>query len=111
MSTTEEGRNAEKYVSEYLTALKHKIVSLNWRTRWCEIDIVSTKKNCVYFTEVKYRSNNNWGGGLDYITPQKQKQMKFSAEFWLHSNNWKGEAFLLAAEVDKSGKINLIELM
>ena len=110
MSTTDEGRNAEKYVSEYLTTLKHKIVSLNWRTRWCEIDIVSTKKNCVYFTEVKYRSNDSWGGGLEYITHKKLKQMKFAAEFWLHENKWNGQVSLQAAEVDNQSNINLIEL-
>ena len=69
------GDKAEELVAEFLRGQKHKIVDRNWRTRWCEIDIVSTKDECVYFTEVKYRSSSQWGSGLDYITPKKLKQI------------------------------------
>ncbi|MDO8265740.1 MAG: YraN family protein [Candidatus Saccharibacteria bacterium] len=110
MSTTEDGREAETLVAKYLENNKHKIISKNWRTRWCEIDVVSAKKKCVYFTEVKFRSSNDWGGGLEYITPKKLKQMKFAAELWLNENNWKNDVILQAAEVDKTGKIYLTEV-
>lgn len=110
MSTTEAGREAEALVAEYLERKKHKILSKNWRTRWCEIDVVSTCKQTVYFTEVKYRSSDYWGGGLEYITPKKLKQMRFAAEFWLHSNKWTGQSVLQACEVDFDRNINLIEL-
>jgi uncharacterized protein (TIGR00252 family) len=110
MSTTSIGRDAEELVAQKLQADGHKIVSLNWRTRWCEIDIVSTNKKCAYFTEVKYRGSNDWGGGLEYITKKKLRQMKFAAEFWLSDNKWKGESILQAAEVDSTNSINLVEL-
>lgn len=104
------GDKAEELVAEFLRGQKHKIVDRNWRTRWCEIDIVSTKDECVYFTEVKYRSSSQWGSGLDYITPKKLKQMEFAAEFWLSKNNWDGESVLQAAEVDSDDEIELIEI-
>lgn len=110
MSTTSTGREAEDAVAEYLKDGGHKILEQNWRTRWCEIDIISKKGKCVYFTEVKYRSNSAWGSGFDYITPKKLKQMKFAAEFWLAHNNWSGESQLLAAEVDSQLSIQLIEI-
>ncbi len=110
MSTTKTGREAESLVAEWLKKQGHKIVSMNWRTRWCEIDIVSKHKNCIYFTEVKYRSSSDWGSGLDYITPKKLKQMHFAAEFWLTENNWTKDSLLQAAEVDTEGQINLVEL-
>ncbi len=111
MSTTSTGREAEELVATYLhDRFGHKIVAMNWRTRWCEIDIVSKDKNCVYFTEVKYRSSNEWGGGFDYIGPKKLKQMQFAAELWLSENNWSKESILQAAEVDASEHINLISL-
>lgn len=110
MSTTSEGRKAEELVAEYLKSQKHKIVAMNWRTRWCEIDIVSKDKNCVYFTEVKYRSSDFWGDGLDYITKTKLKQMKFAAEFWLQDNNWTKEALLQGASVDSFDNIEIIEI-
>ena len=110
VSTTSAGREAESTVTRFLESNGHRIEAQNWRTRWCEMDIVSIKHKCVYFTEVKYRSSSDWGSGLEYITPNKLKQMKFAAEFWLAEHNWKGEAVLLGAEVDGDGVIALVEI-
>ncbi len=110
MSTTSTGRDAEAHVAEYLKSKGHTIVDLNWRTRWCEIDIVSQDKKCVYFTEVKYRSSSDWGSGFDYITKKKQQQMRFAAEFWIAQNKWKKESVILGAEVDADQKITIIEI-
>ena len=109
MSTTETGKEAEQSVAELLRTKGHTIIALNWRTRWCEIDIISTHKHTVYFTEVKYRSSNAWGSGLAYITPKKLQQMQFAAEFWMSQQNWNGDALLQAAEVNTHG-IELVEL-
>lgn len=110
MSTTSVGRGAEDRVADMLRKSGHKIIQQNWRTRWCEIDIVSIKRKVVYFTEVKYRGSDDWGGGLEYITPRKLQQMRFAAEFWLAQEDWRGEVCLQAAEVGGVGEINLIEL-
>jgi len=110
VSTTETGKKAEELVAGYLKKRKHKIVAMNWRTRWCEIDIVSKDKKCVYFTEVKYRGSDLQGSGFDYITPKKLKQMKFAAEMWLADNNWSKDAVLQAAQVDNDEQIELVEL-
>jgi uncharacterized protein (TIGR00252 family) len=111
MSTTEVGRQAESLVAEHLKQNKHKIISLNWRTRWCEIDIISKTKSCVYFTEVKFRSSDNWGTGLDYITPKKLKQMKFAAEMWISDKKWQKDSILQVASVDNLNEIELIEII
>ena len=110
MSSTSVGREAEECVAQYLESEGHKIIAMNWRTRWCEIDIVSRDKSCVYFTEVKYRSSDEWGGGFDYITPKKLKQMRFAAEFWIAENKWKKDSQLLGVEIDASQKINMIRI-
>ena len=81
--STEVGRHAEQVAAKYLEARGYRIHSLNWRTRWCEIDIVATKDGVVYFVEVKYRRTDAFGGGLDYITQRKLAQMHFAAEFWM----------------------------
>ena len=110
MNTSKIGSSAEDSVASYLHELGHKIVSQNWKTAWCEIDIVSTYKGIVFFTEVKYRSNDAWGDGFSYITKTKLKQMKFAAENWIHSNKWEGDAQLLAAAVDNNKHVTLIEI-
>ncbi len=110
MSTTAIGREAESAVADALRKLKHAIVAQNWRSRWCEIDVISTHKKTVYFTEVKYRSNDAWGSGLEYITPKKLQQMQFAAEFWLAENGWSGEVVLQGAEVDSAMRVTIVEI-
>lgn len=110
MFTSDLGREAEKRVAIYLKKQGHKIVEQNWRTRWCEIDVISTYEGCVYFTEVKFRGSSEWGSGFDYITPQKMQQMRFAAEFWLHKNDWSNESCLQAAEVDHNLHIQVVEI-
>ena len=75
-----DGRRGEDVAADYLEKHGHKIIERNWKTKWCEIDIVSEKDNTLYFSEVKYRKR---GDGLDAITPAKQKQMRFAAEMYL----------------------------
>ena len=70
-------------ILQYLEAHGHKIIARNWKTKWCEIDIVSQIDNAFYFTEVKYRHD---GSGLDAITPKKLEQMRFAAELYLQDH-------------------------
>jgi uncharacterized protein (TIGR00252 family) len=93
------GRQAEQAAAEYLIAQGYKILEQNWRTRYCEIDIVASKDKTIYFVEVKYRQSNNQGEGFDYITPKKLEQMNFAAEMWLGNNNWSGDCCLSAIEL------------
>jgi len=90
---------AEAAVAVYLKKQGYAIVEQNWRTRWCEIDVIAQKGKAVYFCEVKYRLSDREGGGLDYVTPKKLQQMRFAAEGWVHLTGWKGEYQLCAAEV------------
>lgn len=93
------GERAEKRVAAYLKAEGYKILDRNWKTRWCEIDIVAQKDKCVYFVEVKYRTSTDQGGGLDYITSQKLRKMELAARSWVEISGWQGEHTLSAAEV------------
>lgn len=110
MSTTEDGRRAEQLVADMLRSQGHEILAMNWRTRRCEIDIVSKKKKTVYFTEVKYRKNSSWGSGFDYITPKKLHQMEFAAQMWATVEKWDGEMVLNASEVDSRNGVEIIEI-
>lgn len=78
--TTGIGKKAEKKVAEHLAGLGHEVVARNWKTRRCEIDIVSVLDGKIYFTEVKYRRDRQRGTGLEVVTAEKLRQMKFAAE-------------------------------
>lgn len=99
MTTFDTGRRAEMVAADYLKKQGYAIVAQNWRTRWCEIDVIAQKGKVVYFCEVKYRRTNNQGSGLEYITPKKFQQMQFAAEAWVHLTRWTGEYQLAAVEV------------
>jgi uncharacterized protein (TIGR00252 family) len=93
------GRQAENTAVEYLQTIGYAILAQNWRTRWCEIDIVAQKAKTVYFVEVKYRQSNQQGSGLEYVTRRKLQQMRFAAAFWVQDHNWSGDYSLGAIEV------------
>lgn len=99
MTTFTTGRLAEKAVATYMCTKGFQVVSQNWRTKWCEIDIVAIHKNVVYICEVKYRESTRQGGGIEYITPKKLHQLGRAAESWVLLNNWPGEYQLCAIEV------------
>lgn len=97
------GHEAEKRAADYLEQEGYKIIELNWRTPVCEIDIVAERDKVVYFVEVKYRTTNHQGAGLEYITPKKLQQMQFAARCWIEDHRkQKLKAYELAA-VEVSG--------
>lgn len=100
LTTKQIGDRAESETVRHLQTIGHEIIARNWRTRYCEIDIVSRRGDTVYFTEVKYRKTARQGNGMAAITPKKQRQMTFAAELYavkysLQNNNLR----LAAADV------------
>lgn len=99
MKHNDDGAKAEAEVCKYLKENGFKIIDTNWKTRWCEIDVVADRNSCIYFVEVKYRTRSAQGSGFDYITASKLKQMTFAAEFWIYNHKEFDEYVLSAAEV------------
>lgn len=84
-TTKEIGNASEDIVANELARRGHVVLERNWKTKFCEIDIVSQKDDTVYFVEVKYRKSDKAGSGLAYITPKKLKQMQFAARLYAHN--------------------------
>jgi putative endonuclease len=103
MNTTSLGQQAENAVAAQLKSEGYKVLVRNWRRRSCEIDIVASKDKVIYFVEVKYRSSQAQGDGLEYITLAKKRQFNFAARMWLSENGWEGDWRLLAASVRYDG--------
>ena len=106
------GYIAESVAAEHLQKMGHKIIDRNWKTKTCEIDIVSKYENRFYFTEVKYRRQSNQGGGIAAITKVKLHQMKRAAEFYALSHNINGDLRLIVISMtDNPPRVdNLIEI-
>lgn len=93
-----DGRRGEDAAAQYLIEHGFLIIERNWKTKWCEIDIVAQKDGCTYFCEVKYRRDDS---GMEAITPKKLRQMRFAAELYLR-NQPDSNARLAAIAIDSS---------
>jgi ribonuclease HII len=106
-NTTLVGRKGEDAVCEYLISHGHEIVVRNFKTKVCEIDIVSVCGSNLYFTEVKTRGNDGFGGGLGVINQKKLDKMKFAVEVFLKAKPAykKYDPLLAVASVDGKYKV------
>lgn len=86
-TTRQIGDVSETAAANELVRLGHEIIARNWKTKYCEIDIISRRDNVLYFTEVKHRKTGDAGDGLAAITPKKLTQMRYAAEFYIHTHN------------------------
>lgn len=98
-TTKQLGDTAEEKVAEMLQNDLHEIIARNWRTKFCEIDIVSKKGRTFYFTEVKFRKSADFGGGEAAISKKKIEQMRFAAKFFVHENNLENADLRLACSI------------
>lgn len=85
-TTRQIGDMSETAAANELVCRGHEIITRNWKTKYCEIDIISQKDGTVYFTEVKHRKNAIAGDGLAAITSKKLAQMRYAAKFYAHTN-------------------------
>lgn len=90
------GDIAEQKVADFLRKNGHAILARNWRTKYCEIDIVSQKDDVFYFTEVKYRRNTRNSDGLDAITQRKLSKMQLGAMSFAQENGLQHNTLRLA---------------
>ena len=75
ITTKQLGDRGEQIVVDYLETSGHEIVARNYKTKLFEVDIISRKNEVLYFTEVKYRSDHDFGEALDFIDKKKQQKM------------------------------------
>lgn len=84
MNTTAIGFTHERIAASYLENLGLYIVEQNWRTKWCEVDIVARdEQGIIHIVEVRYRKSDGSGNGIDSVTPAKQRQLIHAAKRWL----------------------------
>jgi uncharacterized protein (TIGR00252 family) len=91
--SVEIGRSAEAVAAEWLEERGFQIVDRNWRTRWCELDIVARRGDTTHIVEVKYRRRADFGTGFEYITADKMRRLRRAAVMWLGRHRATGVAY------------------
>lgn len=86
VTTKQIGNAGEDIAAAWLTTQGFHVIERNWRTRWCEIDIIAQREHTLYFVEVKHRRTAEAGGGIAAITNAKLRQMHLAAQFYLSSH-------------------------
>lgn len=99
MSTTDVGNMAEQAVAEELIRQGFTLLDRNWKTKWCEVDIIARKSDVLWFIEVKYRATTKFGDGLDYIGNQKLRHLRIAADLWVSAHHYAGEYTIGAVAV------------
>jgi ribonuclease HII len=76
------GPLAESAVAAWYESDGWQVLARNWRTRWCEIDLVVKRDKTIRCVEVKYRKNSSGGGPLAMMSPVAQrKRLQAAAQF------------------------------
>lgn len=82
-TTTQTGKITENFAAEYLALQRLTLIDQNFHSKYGEIDLIMLDGETYVFVEVKYRKNNNYGGGLMAVSHSKQEKIRFCAKFYL----------------------------
>ena len=77
------GAWGEALAAEYLRGRGHTVVSMGYRCRYGEVDIISTDEAYIVFVEVKTRKSKRFAEAREFVTPQKIERLRRAVEMWL----------------------------
>ncbi len=78
------GKTYEQVAMAYLSQQGLQLMQHNFTSRFGEIDLIMKQKDVLVFVEVKFRSYNDFGSGLESITFRKQKKLITTAHHFLN---------------------------
>lgn len=84
MRKNELGRRGEELAREFLVQSGYSILAVNYRSRHREIDIIAEEGGDLVFVEVKTRTGNDFGTGLEAITASKRAHIIRAAAEYIH---------------------------
>lgn len=111
MTKKETGSSGEKLAADFLKQHGYKILDLNFRTRFGEIDIVAQDSDTLVFVEVKTRSSQAFGLPEEAVGYRKLQHLLKAAAFYrsLHKNLPEGERVDVVAIETNTGRVELIK--
>lgn len=89
-------RNGEKYEEQAAGLLKaegFEIVERNWSCPLGELDIIARKGAALVFVEVRARSNPDYGGPAESVTPAKRAKIVKAAMAYIKARRPEAEEY------------------
>lgn len=77
------GAMGEAAAAQWLRKKKWKILGMNYRCPFGELDIIARDGEELVFVEVKLRRSGGYASAAEYVTPAKQRKLRLAAESWL----------------------------
>jgi len=85
------GKIGEDLALDFLKSHSFFVLEKNFHSKFGEIDIIAEKKHCLYFVEVKTRSNLNHGAPYEAVNKRKIYHIKKASQYYLLKNKLKNK--------------------
>lgn len=82
------GTHGESIAKNFLLTNGYKILDMNFRNKYGEIDIICKLNNLIIFCEIKSRYTNSFGSPIESITYYKQKQIIKLSQIYIIKNKF-----------------------
>lgn len=82
------GTYGESIAKNFLITNGYKILDMNFRNKYGEIDIICKLNNIIIFCEIKSRYTNSFGSPIESITYYKQKQIIKLSQIYIIKNKF-----------------------
>ncbi|WDF68299.1 YraN family protein [Sphingobacterium oryzagri] len=105
------GKRGEQLAVKFLAQRGYDIITLNWRHKYGEIDIIARDKDTLVFIEVKARSSSSFGEPDSFVDSRKQALLIRAADAYLDISGYEGEIRfdIVAVYLHKNDHIELIK--
>lgn len=72
--------------AEFLQKKHFKLVAMNYRCRFGEIDLIVSNRKYLVFVEVKLRKSDKFAAAREFVDFRKQERLRSTAELYLSQN-------------------------
>ena len=80
------GAWGESLAAEYLRKKRYKLVAMNYKCRFGEIDVIVANRQYLVFVEVKLRKSDRFARAAEFVDFHKQNRLRTTAEIYLSQN-------------------------
>lgn len=89
-STRKLGQAGEDRAEKYFVDAGYEILGRNLTSRFGEVDLVAQKGDRLFFVEIKWRKNQNYGRAIEAVSREKQRRIRRTAGWLLiQQPEWK----------------------
>ena len=100
------GKLGEEIAKRFLEEKGYKVIEQNYRTRYCEIDLIVLDKRMLVFVEVRTKTGEIFGSPEDTLNKKKIKKIIRGALWYVcrreYSQAYRIDAVCVVLGIDKS---------